>query len=144
MAVRTLAHATGPAGALRRARRRGHPGAAGRTRVRHPRGQVPPACAARPARGACGQSRDRRASRFAQATGGAPQAVRLRRATAIRVLRSHRACARNPTCPPSAAPAAGRPFASRKRWEKDWDAVRYYSERCRRERRTAAHAEEVG
>lgn len=38
----------------------------------------------------------------------------------------------------------GRPFAWRKRWEKDWDAVRYCSERCRRERRMAAHAEELG
>ncbi|WP_206186194.1 DUF2256 domain-containing protein [Thauera propionica] len=38
----------------------------------------------------------------------------------------------------------GRPFTWRKRWEKDWDAVRYCSERCRRERRAEAHGEEVG
>ena len=30
--------------------------------------------------------------------------------------------------------ACGRPFTWRKKWAKDWDAVRYCSERCRRTR----------
>lgn len=29
--------------------------------------------------------------------------------------------------------ACGRPFAWRKKWERDWENVRYCSERCRRE-----------
>ena len=29
--------------------------------------------------------------------------------------------------------ACGRPFAWRKKWAKDWEAVRYCSDRCRRE-----------
>jgi hypothetical protein len=31
--------------------------------------------------------------------------------------------------------ACGRPFAWRRKWARDWDEVRYCSERCRRERR---------
>jgi hypothetical protein len=31
----------------------------------------------------------------------------------------------------------GRPFAWRKKWRDCWDAVRYCSERCRRQRRAA-------
>jgi hypothetical protein len=29
--------------------------------------------------------------------------------------------------------ACGRPFAWRKKWERSWDAVRFCSERCRRQ-----------
>ncbi|WP_089230680.1 DUF2256 domain-containing protein [Tropicimonas sediminicola] len=29
----------------------------------------------------------------------------------------------------------GRPFTWRKKWRRDWDAVRYCSARCRKERR---------
>jgi Uncharacterized protein conserved in bacteria len=31
--------------------------------------------------------------------------------------------------------ACGRPFSWRKKWERDWDAVRYCSEACRSGRR---------
>nr|WP_323807566.1 DUF2256 domain-containing protein [Marinobacter sp. es.048] len=31
-------------------------------------------------------------------------------------------------------PVCQRPFAWRKKWAKDWDNVRYCSERCRRDR----------
>ncbi|MFO8005221.1 DUF2256 domain-containing protein [Thioalkalivibrio sp.] len=30
--------------------------------------------------------------------------------------------------------ACGRPFAWRRKWRRDWDSVRYCSERCRRRR----------
>lgn len=30
--------------------------------------------------------------------------------------------------------ACGRPFAWRRKWARDWDAVKYCSERCRRTR----------
>ncbi|MBY0503938.1 MAG: DUF2256 domain-containing protein [Bryobacteraceae bacterium] len=33
----------------------------------------------------------------------------------------------------------GRPFVWRKRWERDWEQVRYCGERCRRHKK-AAHA----
>ncbi len=33
--------------------------------------------------------------------------------------------------------ACGRPFAWRKKWERVWDEVRYCSDRCRDEARTA-------
>lgn len=32
--------------------------------------------------------------------------------------------------------ACQRPFAWRKKWERDWEQVRYCSDRCRAERRT--------
>ncbi|MGC9387341.1 MAG: DUF2256 domain-containing protein [Hydrogenovibrio sp.] len=32
----------------------------------------------------------------------------------------------------------GRPFVWRKKWRKDWEQVRYCSERCRRQRPTIA------
>ncbi|WP_424932744.1 DUF2256 domain-containing protein [Amaricoccus macauensis] len=32
----------------------------------------------------------------------------------------------------------GRPFAWRKKWKRDWDKVRYCSERCRRAGRTGS------
>ncbi|WP_082879658.1 DUF2256 domain-containing protein [Methylomonas methanica] len=34
----------------------------------------------------------------------------------------------------------GRPFVWRKKWARDWDAVKYCSERCRRQRGTVATA----
>ena len=40
---------------------------------------------------------------------------------------------RKPSQRPSKICAAcGLPFAWRKKWERDWDSVRYCSERCRR------------
>ncbi len=35
----------------------------------------------------------------------------------------------------------GRPFAWRKKWARDWDAVRYCSDRCRAEARRESGAE---
>ncbi|MFM7243876.1 MAG: DUF2256 domain-containing protein [Planctomycetaceae bacterium] len=34
--------------------------------------------------------------------------------------------------PTKTCPACGRPFAWRKKWERDWDRVVYCSDRCRR------------
>lgn len=34
--------------------------------------------------------------------------------------------------PSKVCPVCGRPFAWRKKWERDWENVRYCSERCRR------------
>lgn len=34
--------------------------------------------------------------------------------------------------------ACGRPFAWRKKWERDWDAVRYCSDRCRKAAKSAS------
>ncbi|HER35235.1 MAG: DUF2256 domain-containing protein [Halothiobacillaceae bacterium] len=34
-------------------------------------------------------------------------------------------------------PVCGRTFAWRRKWARDWDRVRYCSERCRRARRQA-------
>ena len=34
--------------------------------------------------------------------------------------------------PSKVCPVCRRPFSWRKKWEKDWEAVRYCSERCRR------------
>ncbi|UZJ44007.1 DUF2256 domain-containing protein [Marinimicrobium sp. C6131] len=34
--------------------------------------------------------------------------------------------------PSKTCPVCGRPFTWRKKWEKDWDNVKYCSERCRR------------
>ncbi|MEM7185785.1 MAG: DUF2256 domain-containing protein [Bacteroidota bacterium] len=33
-------------------------------------------------------------------------------------------------------PVCERPFSWRKKWKHDWDAVRYCSERCRRNKRS--------
>ena len=35
------------------------------------------------------------------------------------------------TLPTKICVACGRPFAWRKKWERDWEQVRYCSERCR-------------
>ena len=34
--------------------------------------------------------------------------------------------------------ACGRPFRWRRKWSRDWDAVKYCSDRCRRARKPAA------
>ena len=34
--------------------------------------------------------------------------------------------------------SCGLPFTWRKKWERDWDSVKYCSERCRRSAKTAA------
>jgi hypothetical protein len=39
---------------------------------------------------------------------------------------------RKPHLPTKTCIACQRPFAWRKKWERDWDAVLYCSERCRR------------
>ncbi len=36
--------------------------------------------------------------------------------------------------PEKICPACGRPFAWRKKWERDWDRVRYCSDACRKAR----------
>lgn len=36
--------------------------------------------------------------------------------------------------PTKVCPVCQRPFAWRKKWERNWDEVRYCSERCRRRR----------
>ena len=39
-----------------------------------------------------------------------------------------------PDRPSKVCVACGRPFAWRKKWERDWEQVKYCSERCRRSR----------
>lgn len=40
--------------------------------------------------------------------------------------------------PEKICPVCGLPFSWRKKWEKNWDEVKYCSERCRRQRKQAA------
>ncbi|MBU6309976.1 MAG: DUF2256 domain-containing protein [Planctomycetes bacterium] len=40
--------------------------------------------------------------------------------------------ARRPDLPTKICRSCGRPFAWRKKWERDWDRVAYCSDRCRR------------
>ncbi len=40
--------------------------------------------------------------------------------------------------PEKICPVCERPFAWRRKWAKDWDSVRYCSERCRRQRRSVS------
>ncbi|PAV26603.1 DUF2256 domain-containing protein [Tamilnaduibacter salinus] len=40
-----------------------------------------------------------------------------------------------PHLPTKDCAVCGRPFAWRRKWAKDWDQVRYCSQRCRRQRR---------
>jgi hypothetical protein len=42
--------------------------------------------------------------------------------------------------PQKTCDVCGRPFTWRKKWAKDWDQVRYCSERCRRSRRRTTPA----
>lgn len=39
-----------------------------------------------------------------------------------------------PNLPTKTCTACGRPFAWRKKWRKDWEAVKYCSDACRRKR----------
>jgi hypothetical protein len=43
-----------------------------------------------------------------------------------------------PNLPTKICAACARPFAWRKKWARDWDEVRYCSDRCRRERKASA------
>jgi len=43
---------------------------------------------------------------------------------------------KKPHLPEKTCPVCQRPFTWRKKWAKDWDNVRYCSERCRRARST--------
>ncbi|MCC5840646.1 MAG: DUF2256 domain-containing protein [Opitutales bacterium] len=43
-----------------------------------------------------------------------------------------------PTLPEKTCAVCGRPFAWRKKWKRVWEAVRYCSERCRRQRGVAS------
>ncbi|MGP9821348.1 DUF2256 domain-containing protein [Salinarimonas sp. NSM] len=46
--------------------------------------------------------------------------------------------------PTKTCAACGRPFAWRKKWERDWEAVRYCSDRCRADgRRRNAPADDT-
>ena len=40
--------------------------------------------------------------------------------------------------PEKICPVCKRPFSWRKKWERDWESVRYCSERCRRNRQQAS------
>ncbi|MDE0952698.1 MAG: DUF2256 domain-containing protein [Halioglobus sp.] len=40
--------------------------------------------------------------------------------------------------PEKICPVCLRPFRWRRKWQRDWDAVRYCSQRCRRSRLTSA------
>ena len=44
---------------------------------------------------------------------------------------------RKPNLPSKTCPVCRRPFAWRKKWARDWDAVVYCSERCRRTAKAA-------
>lgn len=44
--------------------------------------------------------------------------------------------------PEKICPVCNRPFAWRKKWAKDWEQVRYCSERCRRHRGKATQTPE--
>jgi len=43
----------------------------------------------------------------------------------------------NPNAPTKTCPVCNRPFAWRKKWERNWDSVVYCSRRCRSHRGTA-------
>lgn len=45
--------------------------------------------------------------------------------------------------PSKACACCGLPFSWRKKWERDWDQVRYCSERCRRSAPKASGAREA-
>ncbi|MEM0966765.1 MAG: DUF2256 domain-containing protein [Verrucomicrobiota bacterium] len=44
--------------------------------------------------------------------------------------------------PQKVCPVCGRPFSWRKKWKKDWNRVRYCSERCRRNRKRSEGLDE--
>lgn len=41
---------------------------------------------------------------------------------------------RKENLPRKTCPACGRPFTWRKKWERNWDEIRYCSDRCRNNR----------
>ncbi|WP_415811946.1 DUF2256 domain-containing protein [Litorimonas haliclonae] len=43
---------------------------------------------------------------------------------------------KKPTLPSKVCAVCGRPFSWRKKWERDWEFVRFCSERCRRNKST--------
>ncbi|MFW5833212.1 MAG: DUF2256 domain-containing protein [Pseudomonadota bacterium] len=45
--------------------------------------------------------------------------------------------------PTKTCPVCGRPFVWRKKWARDWENVRYCSERCRRTARAASPSTET-
>ncbi|MBB3940188.1 hypothetical protein GGR39_001838 [Novosphingobium fluoreni] len=45
---------------------------------------------------------------------------------------------KKPNLPTKTCPACQRPFAWRKKWERDWDNVKFCSERCRRAKASAS------
>ncbi|MGB1383676.1 MAG: DUF2256 domain-containing protein [Flavobacteriales bacterium] len=45
---------------------------------------------------------------------------------------------KKPHLPEKCCVICGRPFAWRKKWERDWDNVKHCSERCRRSRSSAS------
>jgi len=47
---------------------------------------------------------------------------------------------RKPNLPEKICAACARPFAWRRKWARDWDAVRFCSDACRSGRREAARA----
>ena len=47
---------------------------------------------------------------------------------------------RKPHLPVKTCVVCNRPFAWRKKWERDWDQVRYCSDRCRRAAKIVADA----
>lgn len=46
--------------------------------------------------------------------------------------------------PSKICPVCERPFNWRRKWAKDWESVRYCSERCRRHRRQASARDPQG
>ena len=44
---------------------------------------------------------------------------------------------KKPHLPTKTCPVCHRPFAWRKKWERNWDEVKYCSDRCRRNRNDA-------
>ncbi|MEL6102450.1 MAG: DUF2256 domain-containing protein [Pseudomonadota bacterium] len=48
---------------------------------------------------------------------------------------------KKPHLPTKICAACQRPFAWRKKWARDWDAIRYCSERCRRQSKGRGAAE---
>jgi hypothetical protein len=46
--------------------------------------------------------------------------------------------------PQKTCAACGRPFAWRRKWARDWDAVRYCSDRCRRAGKTGRAGQGTG
>ncbi|MBS3739112.1 DUF2256 domain-containing protein [Mesohalobacter halotolerans] len=50
---------------------------------------------------------------------------------------------RKPHLPEKICPVCGRPFKWRKKWEKNWDNVKYCSKKCRRNKSTSSGLETI-